>query len=155
MGVDRWMNMGNVSPRITWWFGSNKPQNCLNLCKHVLQDLWFVSKCSFGGRGCNYKFTNLFFGVWCVIEFKHHSMHLHLTISKVVQWSINKGITSFFSMIMHIWLKIWGDYMTMEFTFVPNLLVHLRIKVFTFGGDSLHYYLVERDLNLRFNIKLN
>jgi len=29
------------------------------------------------GKGCNYKFNNLFFSVWCVIEFMHHSMHLH------------------------------------------------------------------------------
>jgi hypothetical protein len=27
---------------------------------------------------CNCKFNNLFFVVWCLIEFKHYSMHLHL-----------------------------------------------------------------------------
>jgi hypothetical protein len=146
MGVEKWMNMGNVSTRVTWW----PCRTCLQRVGQFwgLLDLWFVSKCSFGGRGCNYKFTNLYLVVWCVIEFKYHSMHLHLTISEVVQWSINKWITSFFPMIMHIWLKIWGDYVIMGFTFVPNLLVHLRNTVFIFGGDSLHYYLVEGTLTL-------
>ncbi len=31
-----------------------------------------------GGMECNCKFNNLFFVVWCLIEFKHYSMHLHL-----------------------------------------------------------------------------
>jgi hypothetical protein len=30
---------------------------------------------STGGMGCNYKFSNLFIGVWCVIKYGHHSTH--------------------------------------------------------------------------------
>jgi hypothetical protein len=30
-----------------------------------------------GGMECNGKFNNLFFVVWCMIEFRHYSMHLH------------------------------------------------------------------------------
>jgi hypothetical protein len=30
-----------------------------------------------GGVGCNYKFNNSFFDVWCVIEYEHHSTHQH------------------------------------------------------------------------------
>jgi hypothetical protein len=29
-------------------------------------------------KGCNYKFNNVFHGVWCVTKFGHHSMHIHL-----------------------------------------------------------------------------
>jgi len=28
-----------------------------------------------GGVGYNYRFNNLFLGVWCVIEYGHHSTH--------------------------------------------------------------------------------
>jgi len=31
-----------------------------------------------GNVKCNYKFNSMFLGVWSVIEFMHHSMHLHL-----------------------------------------------------------------------------
>ncbi len=34
---------------------------------------------SIGGVGCNYKFNSLFLGVWCVIEYGHHSTHQHFS----------------------------------------------------------------------------
>jgi len=43
--------------------GSNEPTIC--------------SRHSSGGVGCNFRFNNLFFGVWCVIKYMHHSTHQH------------------------------------------------------------------------------
>ncbi len=63
------------------------PEQCENLVRHVHEELGhfgvnkhtICSKHSTSGKGCNYKFNNLFLGVWCVIEFGHLLMHLHLT----------------------------------------------------------------------------
>ncbi len=51
--------------------------------KHTL-----CSKNGTGGKGCNYKFNNLFPGVWCVIKFGHLLMHLHLTYSPHHLWGL-------------------------------------------------------------------
>jgi hypothetical protein len=48
-----------------------------------------------GGEGCNCKFNNLFFDVWCVTKFVHHLMHLHINYSLLLimglgyQWSLD------------------------------------------------------------------
>ncbi len=34
--------------------------------------------------GCNYMFNNVFHGVWCVIEFRYHSMHLHFIYNHIL-----------------------------------------------------------------------
>jgi hypothetical protein len=39
-------------------------------------------------KGCNYKFNNLFIGVWCVTEFGTFSMHLHLTYNPYQLWGL-------------------------------------------------------------------
>jgi len=44
------------------------------------------SRHNIGGKGYNCKFNNLFLGVWCVIEFGHFSMHLHLTYNPYQLW---------------------------------------------------------------------
>jgi hypothetical protein len=50
------------------------------------------SKQNISGEGCNYKFSSLFFNIWCVTKFVHHSMHLHFNYSlcslwgKVINW---------------------------------------------------------------------
>jgi len=52
--------------------GSNEPIVC--------------SRHNIGGMGCNYKFKNLFLGVWCVIEYRHHSTHQHFNYSPYQLW---------------------------------------------------------------------
>jgi hypothetical protein len=47
------------------------------------------SKHNISGEGCNCKFSNLFVGVWCVIEFEHLSMHLHLTYNPYQLWGFS------------------------------------------------------------------
>jgi hypothetical protein len=42
-----------------------------------------------GGKECNCKFGNLFISLWCVTEFKHISMHLHLTYNPYQLWGFN------------------------------------------------------------------
>jgi hypothetical protein len=39
-----------------------------------------------GGDKCNYKFNNLCFNVWHVIECEHHSMHLHFIYNHCISW---------------------------------------------------------------------
>jgi hypothetical protein len=48
----------------------------------------FCSKHNIGSEGCNCKFRNLFLGVWCVIEFGHFSIYLHLTYSPYQSWGL-------------------------------------------------------------------
>ncbi len=43
---------------------------------------------SISGEGCNCKFNNLFLGVWCVIEFKHLLIHLHLSYYLYQLWGL-------------------------------------------------------------------
>jgi hypothetical protein len=45
------------------------------------------SRHSISGGGCNCKFI-LFLGVWCVIEFGHLSMDLHLTYNPYQLWGL-------------------------------------------------------------------
>ncbi len=33
---------------------------------------------------CNYMFNSVFHGVWCVIEFRYHSMHLHFIYNHIL-----------------------------------------------------------------------
>jgi hypothetical protein len=40
------------------------------------------------GEGCTCKFNNLFLGVWCVTEFGHPSIHLHLTYNPYQLWGL-------------------------------------------------------------------
>jgi hypothetical protein len=52
------------------------------------------SKHNIGGKGCNYKFNNLFLSVWYVIEFGHLSMHTpHLQPLPIMglghQWNLD------------------------------------------------------------------
>jgi hypothetical protein len=49
----------------------------------------FCSRHGTGGKVCNCKFNNLFLGVWCVIEFGHLLMHLHLTYSLYHLWGLS------------------------------------------------------------------
>jgi hypothetical protein len=46
------------------------------------------SRHSISGDGCNCKFNILFLGVWCVIEFGHLSIHLHLTYNPYQLWGL-------------------------------------------------------------------
>jgi hypothetical protein len=46
------------------------------------------SKQNIGHEGCNYKFSNLFLGVWCVTKFKHLLMHLHFTYNPYQLWGL-------------------------------------------------------------------
>ncbi len=55
----------------------------LGLNKHIT-----CSKHNIGGKGCSYNFSNLFIGVWCVIEFEHLSMHLQLTYNLYQLWGL-------------------------------------------------------------------
>ncbi len=54
----------------------------------VQQTYITCSKHSIGGKGCTYKFNNLFLDVWCVIKFEHLSMHLHFTYSPYWLWDL-------------------------------------------------------------------
>jgi hypothetical protein len=46
------------------------------------------SKHNIVGKGCNYKFNNLFLNVWCVTEFGNFSMHLRLTYNPYQLWGL-------------------------------------------------------------------
>jgi hypothetical protein len=50
------------------------------------------SKHNIGGKGCNYKFNNLFLGVWCVTKSGHLSMHINLTYSPYQLWGLGIDI---------------------------------------------------------------
>jgi hypothetical protein len=52
-----------------------------------------------GGEGCNWKFNNLFLGAWCVTEFGHLSMHLHLTYNLYQLWGL--GIDGIWILLTH------------------------------------------------------
>jgi len=39
-----------------------------------------------GGVGCNYRFNNLFFDVWGVIEYEHHSTQQHPNYNLYQSW---------------------------------------------------------------------
>jgi hypothetical protein len=41
------------------------------------------------GEGCNCKFSKNNLGVWCVIKFRHPSMHLHLTYNPYQLWGLS------------------------------------------------------------------
>jgi hypothetical protein len=43
-------------------------------------------KHNIGGEECNCKFKNLTFDIWCVIEFKHLSMHLNIIFILYQLW---------------------------------------------------------------------
>jgi hypothetical protein len=81
--MDKWrlcLAHSNLKPceacswRVGPFWGSNRHTICF---RH-----------SINGEGCNCKFNNLFLGVWCVIEFGHLSMHLHLTYSPYQLWGL-------------------------------------------------------------------
>jgi len=38
--------------------------------------------------GCDSKFNNLCFGVWCVTECGHHLMHIHIIHSHYPSWGL-------------------------------------------------------------------
>ncbi len=40
------------------------------------------------GKGCNFKFNNLFFNVWCVMKWKCHSTRLHPIYNHCPLWSL-------------------------------------------------------------------
>jgi hypothetical protein len=52
----------------------------------VTRQTYAYSRQNFGGVGCNYKFNNLFFDVWHVIEYGHHSTHQDLNYSPYDYW---------------------------------------------------------------------
>jgi hypothetical protein len=94
--------MGNTLPKTTWWpclacllwrvgpfWGSMDLQKFWSkLFDHRIVELII------GNKGCNCRF-NVFFSVWCVIEFRHLSMHLHLAYNTLqimrlaYQWSLD------------------------------------------------------------------
>jgi hypothetical protein len=50
--------------------------------------LIICSKHNIDGKGCNYKFNNLFFNILCVKEFMHHLVHLHLIHNCCPSWGL-------------------------------------------------------------------
>jgi hypothetical protein len=46
------------------------------------------SRHNISDKGCNYKLSNFFLGVWCVTKFMHLSMHLHFTYNPYQLWDL-------------------------------------------------------------------
>jgi len=53
--------------------------------------LIICSKHNIAGKGCNYKFNNLFFNILCVIVFMYHLMDLHLIHNYYPSWGLGIG----------------------------------------------------------------
>jgi hypothetical protein len=48
---------------------------------------------NFGVKVCNYKFNNLFIGVWCVIECEHFLTHSHIIYNYCpLWWLVTDGV---------------------------------------------------------------
>ncbi len=67
--VAKWMNVNCILLKTSW-----KP--CVAWSWRVAHIVCF--RHNIGDKGCNYRFNNVFHGVWCVTKFGHHLIHLHL-----------------------------------------------------------------------------
>jgi hypothetical protein len=83
MGMDRWTSTNSTLP-ITMW-------GPCTTCSWRVVSFWdpthiVCCKHNISGEGCNYKFSSLSLGVWCVTKFMHHSMHLHFIYNLCQLW---------------------------------------------------------------------